>query len=76
MGRLSKEHWLLVAGFLGAMAITMTSLDTWADLNRPAVLGGFVAQLALMIRALFTERVAPKDDPGTVTPPAARGLNP
>jgi hypothetical protein len=69
MTRLTAEHWALIAGFLAATATVVGGLDHWADLGKPAIVAGFLMQLAVLLRTIFAAPVAPKDDPGSVTPP-------
>jgi hypothetical protein len=53
--RMTREQALLVAGFLGATAAVVSGLDHWGDLVRPNVIGGFAAQIAVMLRALYVQ---------------------
>lgn len=55
MRNLTTEQWLLIAGFLSAISASLSGYDHWVDLGKPAVIGGFAAQLAIMLRSLFTQ---------------------
>lgn len=53
LNRLEPKHWMLIAGFLAATATVIGGLDHWADILRPAMVGGLLGQLAVMIGTLF-----------------------
>jgi hypothetical protein len=52
---MTKEHYLLLAAFLGAFALQLSHAQTWADALKPSFVAGFVFQLAIAIRALWVE---------------------
>lgn len=60
MSKLSKEQWLLIAGFLAAMSGTISGYDHWSDLGKPVVFGSFLLQLSIMLRGLFTQTTEEK----------------
>lgn len=69
MNRLEPKHWMLIAGFLAATATMVTGLDHWADATKPAVIGGLLGQLAVMIGSLFAgapvnPNLSAQDNPG------------
>jgi len=78
MGRLEAKHWGLIAAFLAATATAMAGLDHWGDATKPAVVAGFIGQLAVLIGSLFAGAPPnpnhdPLDNPGRrVTDPTNR----
>lgn len=62
MKRLTTEHWLLIAGFFAATATVIGGLDHWEDIGKPAIVSGFLMQLAVLIRSIFSAPLKPKDD--------------
>lgn len=53
IGRLESKHWLLIAGFLTATATIVGGFDHWGDATKPAVVAGFLGQLAVLIGSVF-----------------------
>ena len=54
MGRLTTQHWLLIAGCFASAATIIAGLPNWHEALAPAVIAGFCAQIAIQIRSLFT----------------------
>jgi hypothetical protein len=53
IGRLESKHWMLIAGFLTATATIIGGFDHWGDATKPAVVAGFLGQLAVLIGSLY-----------------------
>lgn len=54
---MSREHWLLLVGFLGVAGVQIGTLEHgWREAMTPQFIGGFLAQLAIVLRAMFTEK--------------------
>ena len=57
MRGMTAEHWMLVAGFLAVIGMQLGTMgDSWQHLATPSFWGGALGQLALLIRALFSEK--------------------
>ena len=54
LNRLEPKHWALIASFLTATAALIGGLDHWADLFKPAIVAGMIAQFAVMLGAIMT----------------------
>lgn len=54
MTKLTKEQTLLLAGFLALAGTQLASIDHWGDALRPTWVGGFLGQLAIVVRMAFT----------------------
>lgn len=59
MFNLQPQHYALIAGFLGALAIQISSLDSWAHATSPAFVGGVIAQMGTFLGALYVNK--PRD---------------
>lgn len=55
---MSKEHWILLAAFLAAVGLQIGTLEHWREGTTPQFIGGVLAQLAIVVRAIHTERPA------------------
>lgn len=75
MGRLEPKHWLLIGGFLVAFSATLGGLDHWSDALHPAFVAGFVAQLGVLLGALFAG-APPNPNLNEVVNPARRATDP
>lgn len=53
---LKTKHYMLVAGFLAASGTMMSGLHGWNEVMTPPVLGGFFAQLAILVTSVFVEK--------------------
>lgn len=57
MRQLNTEHWVLLAGFLGAIGVQVGTLeDGWAHVTSPAFVGSVLVQFSVFVRALFSEK--------------------
>jgi hypothetical protein len=57
-----QEQFMLLAAFMGAVAIQLTGLEHWADATSPAWVGGLVAQVAILLRAFYTPKPGGADE--------------
>jgi hypothetical protein len=58
---MKNEHALLVAAFLGALAIQLGTIDDWQHIIRPAFVSGTLVQLAALIRGFYVPTEPKKD---------------
>lgn len=57
MRGMSAEHWMLVAGFVGVIGMQLATMgDSWQHVMTPSFVGGVFCQLALLLRAMFSEK--------------------
>lgn len=57
MRGMTAEHWMLIAGFLAVVGMQLGTMgDSWHHLATPSFWGGALGQLALLIRAMFSEK--------------------
>ena len=57
MRRMSTEHYVLLAGFLAVVGLQLATMgDSWNHVLTPSFLGGFLGQVAILLRAIFTEK--------------------
>lgn len=57
MRRMSAEHWVLLAGFLAVLGLQLGTMgDSWTHATTPQFWGGVLAQAALLLRAMFSEK--------------------
>lgn len=57
---MSKEHWVLLAGFVAILAVQIGTLKHWNEAVTPQFLAGTLGQVALLVRGFFTEKPEPK----------------
>lgn len=48
-----KEHAMLLATFVAALAMQIGTIDDWQHVLRPAFVAGTLVQLAAMIRGFY-----------------------
>lgn len=53
LSRLEPKHWALVASFITSTALVVGGLDHWADILKPTIVAGLLAQLATLLGAVF-----------------------
>ena len=53
---MTKEHWMLLAGVLAVAGGQIATLTHWQEGISPAFIGGTLLQLAITLRACFTEK--------------------
>lgn len=56
----TQKHWLLLGGFLTALAVQISGLDHWNDAVKPSFVAGFLGQLGAMLAAIYTDK--PKEN--------------
>lgn len=60
---MSREHWALLAGFVGAIGVQLLTLEHgWEEAMTPGFIGSALVQIGVMLRAIYTERPEPKDE--------------
>ena len=60
---MSREHWVLLAGFVGAVGIQLATLQHgWEEAMTPGFIGSSLVQLGVMLRAIYTEKPEPKEE--------------
>ena len=52
----SKEHWLLLAAFLGTIGVQLTGVSHWHEVLTPQFAAGCIGQIAILIRGFFTDK--------------------
>jgi hypothetical protein len=53
----SAEHWLLLAGFVGSLAVQLLGDgQSWHHVTTPAFWSGVLIQVSVLIRAFFTPK--------------------
>lgn len=58
---MSKDHWTLLALFLGVTGAQIAGLTGgWSDALTPTFVGGFLGQLAIVLRAFWTDKATTK----------------
>jgi hypothetical protein len=50
---MGKEHALLLAAFLGAVAIQLGTIDDWQHVLTPLFVSGLIAQVGILIRGFY-----------------------
>lgn len=50
---MGKEHALLLAAFVGALALQLGTIDDWQHVLRPAFVAGTLTQLGTLIRGFY-----------------------
>jgi hypothetical protein len=58
---MGKEHALLLAAFMGALALQLGTIDDWQHVLTPAFLAGTLAQIAVLIRGFYVHTEANPD---------------
>ena len=57
MKKLSAQHWVLIAGFLTATSVQLLTLgDSWEHILHPSFVAGFLGQLGVVVRLVFTDK--------------------
>lgn len=55
---MGKEHALLLAAFIGALALQLGTIDDWQHVVTPAFLAGTLTQLGVLIRGFYVHTEA------------------
>lgn len=58
---MGKEHAVLLAAFLGAVALQLGTIDDWQHVLTPPFIAGFIAQLGILIRGFYVHTEANPD---------------
>lgn len=53
---LTGKHWAILGAMLGAVALQMSALKTWADASSPAFVAGILLQVGATLKALYTDK--------------------
>jgi hypothetical protein len=50
------KHWAMAAGFLGALAIQISGIHHWHEVQQPSFVAGVLLQCATFLGAMFSEK--------------------
>jgi hypothetical protein len=56
---MTREHYILLAGFLAVVAMQVSTLEHWREGTSPQFIAGVIGQVAIVLRAIYTEKPAP-----------------
>jgi hypothetical protein len=56
------QHWALLAGFVGALAIQIGGIDHWAEVRQPSFVAGVLAQFAAFLGAMFSAKPSKREE--------------
>lgn len=53
---MSREHWALLAIFIGAVGVQISTLAHWQEGMTPQFIGTSLVQLGIVLRGFFTDK--------------------
>lgn len=53
---MSREHKLLIGGFLGVLAVQISALQGWSEVLQPVFVGTTLAQFAIFLKAIYSDK--------------------
>ena len=57
---MSREHWLILGGFVAVVGAQVATLPHWKEALTPQFIGSVLALLALQVKGIFSDKPEPK----------------